>query len=129
MPLGQVYISPTPKHPGLSQYLPMPVLRALLCWLWDLKQPRGYVLKLRLEAQPRLAWESPGAVGHAAPPRLRRFWPLSPCSAVSLSPPAAGRPPRRRGVCLPLPAAGHPPLSLPLPGASSSGVCGPSAPR
>lgn len=105
VPLGQVYISLTPKHPGLTQCLPMPVLSAVLGWLWDQKQPWGYIPKLWLRAQPRLGCESPGAVGHAAPPRLRRFGPLSPCFAVSLSPPAAG--PGPAGPCrsVPRPAA------------------------
>lgn len=93
------------------------------CW--------GYIRKLQRGAQP-------GGLGAAQGRGARCVTPTQP--AVSLRPCPCGHwcrpggavrslPHRRRGVCLPLPAAGHPPLPAAAPGCRSSGVCSPSSPR
>lgn len=126
-------ISPlTQNHPGPSWDLPVRVLNAVRGWLWGQKQPWGYVPKLQLRAQPRLGLEQPRGRGtrYTTPaPQALAPCPPVPSSRWSRAGGAVPehRPPRRRGVCLPLPAAGHPPL--PFLGSRSSGTCGPSVPR
>lgn len=132
MPPGQVHISPDPKPPRAKLGPSRPSAQCHAGLVVGSETTLG--LRLKITAQSSAAAGFGAARGRGArytTPAPQALAPRPPVRSRRRS--RAGgaapehRPPRRRGVCLPLPAAGHPPL--PFLGSWSSGTCGPSAPR